>query len=248
MSLANPFCTTAGYNQHLEGNRIRTGFGSSLNNFSPSQQGDANIGANGAAFPYDVYGLRPHISLIFVFEQSAKVRRIDGSCFRGQVGAGAGAERTSGTTRLFCRIVGLRGVAKNMDTLVRTIFDPLQLDKDDPIIRANVAALTGINYEVAAAWDGNPVGRVFKWASADIFYDKIITRDENFTYDVDLQPGEGDVILMTPAYSDRDFYDTGTGLMPSVFVYAGSPPGVGGGTDYRNFPVLRTFSLSGETC
>lgn len=247
MSLGNPFCTTAGYNQKLEGNRIQTGFGS-LNNYFRGQQGDAIIGANGAGFPYDVYGLRPHISLIFLFTEESRIKSIEGSTFRTQIGAGAGAERTTGTTRLLCRLVGLRGLGTNQEILRRTVFDPLGWDKTDPVIRANAAGLGGINYEFATAWEGNPVGRIYQWDNADIFYDKLITRDENFAFETNIIAKENDVLLMTPAYSDRNLVDTANTLPLNVFMYAGSPPPTGGGTDYRNFQVLRTLRINGEIC
>lgn len=244
MSLGNPFCVAFG--KKLEANRILNGFGT-LNNFAPSGEPDANFGVGGTPFPYDGYGLRPHISLIFLFSQPATIKKIVASCFRAQIGSAGGAEVT-GQKRLFCRIVGFRGLGQMAGILPRTIFDPMQWSKEDAVIKSNPAAMQGIDYEVAGAWEGAPVGRFYRWisSSAELFYDNMITKDDDFSWDVSLSVAENDVLLMTPAYQDRNFYDTTAALPNNVFGYAGSP--AAGGTDYRNFPVLRTITVSGENC
>lgn len=247
MSLSNPFVTTFG--KKLESNRICQGFGS-LNNFGDSTPPDGAIGASGVGFPQDVYGFRPHISLIFVFTEDANIKLIEGSTFRSQIGAGTGSERSTGTTRLFCRVLGFRGLGQNIDILRRTIFDPMGWSKEDAVIRLNAGGLLGIDLENTSAWEGNPPGRFYKWvtSTAQIFYDKLITRDEQFVWQTNLQVRENDVLLMTPAYHDRNFCDTSTSFPVEVFKYAGSPPGSAGGVDFRNNQVLRTFMISGDTC
>lgn len=238
MALVNPF--VIGQNRKLSLSSVNSGFGYCDNLFPDNLYKVAPD----FIFPtYDILSAWAHISLIRYFEQGQDniIKRIVATLGRLQVGSGAGAPIAP--QRSICRIVIIRN-PPSQENLPYMVFDPLFYDKT----HATEAGTTGVDYEVAAAWPNNRAGKIFNWRGADIVFSILLTLEgvHNLQLDLNLSGGSDYVVIMTPAYHDRNFLDAGTGVISNLWDYAG---GVGqSGTDFRQSPVARTLNVIGEVC
>lgn len=239
MALASPFCI--GQDRKLMLTSVHSGFGY-CDNFNVDALYKV---APDLIFPYyDIVAVHSQNSVIRFFEQGQGnkiIKRIICSLGRIQLGSLPGVPIAP--QRSIARLVILKNPPKQ-ETLPLIIFDPLFLDKS----HATEAGTTGTDWEVAAAWPNNKAGKIFNWRGADVVFSVLFTLEgvHNLELNFPLQENADYAVIFTPAYHDRVFYDTSTGVLGNLFNYAGSVPT--GGTDYRASPVIRTLNVIGDSC